>query len=163
MEYIENKKLYNNYVKHLKDVGLVNLDNTLDYWGFIPIDVIYLRCLYQIYADNNKFLDLGCGTGNVLNFAKNIGYDTYGVDFNNSLISNLSGHTCHNQDIRTLEDTFYSDFDVIYTYTPFKDGFSEYIDVVINNMKVGGYLLSPFFSVTNESVIKVNNFLYKKI
>jgi len=68
------------------------------------------------------------------------------------------------KDIRKLDKDFYKDFDVIYSYQPIKNNneFQNYLSVVIDNMKIGSFLITPDFTVNNKLVIKLDNYLYQK-
>lgn len=148
-------------------------------FNFIPIE------LYRIIADfillrealeqdrrwsgyckkNTKFLDAGCGIGNVLLMATvtNICYEAHGLELfpktftkakrwlGNSCITdphrrtdsgfNMPRIVLLKRDILTFRD--YKNYDVIYYYRPFKDGTKEnkFESKVENDMSVGSVLI----------------------
>jgi len=162
MNESENIDSYMSYYYKIKGDNLVSNNRELSYWGNFPIEPHKLTDLYKVYKSGYKFLDLGSGAGQVLNFAKNIGYDVTGVEFDKQLV-NASTNTIE-KDIRKLSKDFYKDFDVIYSYQPIKNNndFQNYLSVVIDNMKIGSFLITPDFTVNNKLVIKLDNYLYQK-
>lgn len=147
----ENKQDYLVFIEYLKTNNLIDNRHTLDYWSNSPIDFSHLLPLYTIYQPGYKFLDLGAGCGNILRFAKNIGYDVYGVEFNTDYIPYLQEYNHRQADILTLNNNFYQEFDVIYSYRPLKDGFEAYIDKVIDNMKNKSYIVTPSYEIPELS------------
>jgi len=162
MNESENIDSYVYHLNKLKHANLLSDDRNLSYWGNFPLSPFKLHILYKVYKSGYKFLDLGSGAGQVLNFAKNIGYDVIGVEFDKQLV-NVSINTIE-KDIRKLDKDFYKDFDVIYSYQPIKNNneFQNYLSVVIDNMKIGSFLITPDFTVNNKLVIKLDNYLYQK-
>ena len=156
----ENKQDYLNFIKHLETSNLADTNDKLDYWSNIPIDYDNLYQLYIPFQPGFKFLDLGAGCGNVLRFAKNIGYEVYGVEFNESYIPYLQDYNYKQADILTLDDSFYQEFDVIYSYRPLKDRFDEYIDKVVSNMKHKSYIITPTYSIPNFSEKRLRKLIH---
>ena len=163
MNQKDNCKEYRLYSMQLGKQGLIDLDNKKEYWGNVLIKDNYLDILYTIYKPNMTFLDLGCGAGNVLKYANNIGYNVTGVEFNKNLIVYLKDYNYINEDITKLDEKFFNQFDVIYSYRPLKKEFKNFIDKVIKNMKQDSYLLTPTFIVDNDNVKDLDNYLYQKI
>ena len=137
---------YNNKVNFFKlDCGF-EFNKDLDYWDYTAIDYRYLICLTEYYTEGDKFLDLGCGPGNVLAFAKSFGYDVTGVEIDDKFKPYLINYDYIIDNILKLETEFYNKFDFIYTYKPLKLGLLKYLDNVANNMK-RGYFIYTFFKV----------------
>lgn len=130
-------------------------------WNFVPVQHELLAHLYQIYKDGFKFIDLGCGIGNVLEFAHNIGYDVLGVE-NNPDYLKYNNFKVLQQDIKSLEPDFYKQFDVIYCYLPLKDEMEHYINYVVESMKLNSYIVTPLLSLDNPKLKSVDWFYYQK-
>lgn len=134
------------YVVFLNKVrGLDLIDNTSDrdYWGYITAHHEQLHYLYDIYQEGMTFLDLGCGAGNVLRYADNIGYNVTGVDFNKDLLKHVEYKKVHS-DFKDLSDNFYKEFDVIFSYRPLKKEFLiPYLEKVRLHMKKDSVLVTP--------------------
>ena len=162
MDMLENSKDYLLYQEYLKKEGILDFDRDKEYWGNVPITTKHLKCLYKYFKPNMKFLDLGCGAGNVLRFAKNIGFDVTGVEFDKKLIPYLNDYKYLNQNIKELDKEFYSDFDIIYSYKPLKDDFKDYVDLVIDSMKSGSFIVTPSFRIKNDKVKRIGQNIYKK-
>lgn len=160
MELFDNIKDYqNNLIKHSY---LINLNKNLSYWGFVPCNVNHLKHFYSIYENNMSMIDLGCGIGNVMRFAKNIGYDVQGVELNKELIKynpySVITSNLFNIDFKAIER-----FDIVFSYKPIKKGFDTFLNEVVNNMKLGSYLITPEFEFKNEKLKQIERFYYKKI
>ena len=141
---------------------LINQDRDSKYWGFIPVRYSLLSPLYNIYTKGSKFLDLGCGNGNVLRYAKNIGYDVTGVEIDKSFEKYLTDYNYVINNIELLDNDFYKNFDIIYSYIPIKEGKCNYINKLVNCMKVGAYLVTPHTRVKDERLECIDMFVYKK-
>lgn len=142
----ENQVDYINYVNNVRKLGLIDNTNYKEHWGYITAHKDELECLYDIYIKGMSFLELGCGAGNVLRYADNIGYDVTGVDYNKELLKHSKNYKVLNKYFKDLEDSFFKQFDVIYAYRPLKDEqFNLLIERIKNNMKLGAYLITPQF------------------
>jgi len=156
MEYKNNLADYTAYIKEMGEKTNIGPNDI--------IDVKYLRPLYGIFKPEMKFLELGCGGGNVVRFANNIGYKSTGVEINRELTKDLVNVQIINCDIKLLSPYEYQTNDVIYIYSPFNEGFDEYVEMVVDSMKVGAYIMTPNVHQTkNKSLKRVAHFLYKKI
>ena len=162
MNLTENIQLYETFIEQIDKAKLTDRRRNLSTWGNWPIDCEYLKPLYTIYRPGFKFLDLGCGVGNVLLFANNIGFDVFGVEISEKLCSHLSDYNHECNDISNLPSDFYFKFDVIYAYRTLKEGFATYVNEVISLMKPGAFIITPFFDVKNEFVKLVNLWTYQK-
>ena len=157
-----NSADYVEYISYLKEEGVLNYDRVGKYWGNLPIDWSILNPLYEVYEKDFTFLDLGCGAGNVLRYAQNIGYDVTGVEMDKSLFKYLEPYNYFSNNIENLSGEFYSNYDVIYSYLPLKEGREDYIRKIIENMKIGAYLMLPFYILKEENMEYKTNYCYQK-
>jgi SAM-dependent methyltransferase len=166
---IYNNKLDNiEYIKYLSDNNISNtLESSykLDYWNFITMDYIYYTVLYPLYERFNcrTIIDIGCGAGNVLRYAKNIGYETTGVDFEDFSIYNKD-HIFIHKDIRDLDIKTYSQYDVIYIALPLKigKGFEEYIKIIQDNMNINQYIITPLYIIEDNRFERIDQHTFIK-
>ena len=156
------------YNKYLSDNNISNtLDSSyeLDYWNYITMDYTYYEVLYPLYERFNckSIIDLGCGAGNVLRYAKNIGYETIGVDFEDFSLYNKN-HLFIQYDIIDLDVSIYSKYDIIYMALPLKigKGFEEYLEIVKDNMNVGQYIITPLYIIEDERFIRIDQYTFVK-
>ena len=115
-----------------------------------------------------KFLDVGCGVGNIMILAKRAGFGIVeGIEYekrniDQAIISpspslhNSAYGTIHHMDAFDFEN--YRDFDVIYYYCPISDYLlEERLEKLIESqMKVGAYLVANF--KTSEAIKSNKNF-----
>jgi uncharacterized UPF0146 family protein len=158
----DNLRDYSINVMSTSKKGLLNLDTSMNYWGNIAAQRDYLIPLYNIFKEGMSMVNLGSGTGSVLRFSKNIGYEVLGVEMDKNLIKHSIEPNVIEGNILELESSFFKEFDVIYSYRPLKKEFKEFIDNVIDNMKEGAYIVTPHFSIENNKVKQVDNFTYIK-
>ena len=159
MDVVSNSRDYLLYQQYLNEKKVFDFNKEREYWGNLPITSPFLKPLYSIFKKGMTFLDLGCGAGNVLRYADNIGYTVKGVEFNSKLLLYTGQYETEVQDIRKLKENIYESFDVIYSYKPIKKGFDSYLNKVINNMKKGSYILTPAHHIENKKVTLVDSFL----
>lgn len=93
-----------------------------------------------------SFMDVGCGTGNILLIAEQFGFDVWGIEKDEypfSIAQRLIGEEkIFQEDIRNYKK--YAEMDVIYYFCPFSAGdeqrkFEQYIE---NEMKAGAVLIA---------------------
>ena len=139
----------NDYIQYLNKVRSLDLIDNTDYenhYGYITAHKDKLAPLYDIFVEGMTFVDLGCGAGNVLRYATNIGYDVTGVDFDKNLLEHAKDYNTIQSKFEDLEDDFYKDFDVIYIYRPLKkEELKIYIDKIKLCMSEGSYIFAPDF------------------
>jgi SAM-dependent methyltransferase len=163
MLYKDNVIDYLVYTESMTEKGLIdnNVDQKSEFFNNIIIDVRFLKDLYKIYQPNLTFLELGCGVGNVLRFAKNIGFKVTGIEINQNLIQDNT--EVINMDIQKYPVENYKNYDVIYIYRPLKNGYDDYINLIIDNMKSGSILMTPM-TIQNNPILKtVGLFMYQKL
>lgn len=158
----DNSRDYLLFQQYITLKGATDRDRKKSYWGNVPVSSNNLQCLYNIYKPNMKLLDLGCGAGNVLRFAKNIGFDVFGVEFNKELTVYLGDYDYIHGDITKLSKDFYKKFDVIYAYRPLKKEFQDYVELIVNNMKSGSYILTPDFEFKSKLLKPISRYLSQK-
>ncbi len=163
MNIFENIEDYNYYLKILIEDNKVDYSSDLNYWSNIPINDKSLHLLYRAFEDGYKLIDLGCGCGNILRFANNIGYDVTGIEFNNEYEEYLKPYNYYIQDITLLDNDFYEKFDVIYIYKPLKYGFKEYVNHIVSNMRIGSYIITPTYMIENINLKYVDIYMYERI
>jgi len=107
-----------------------------------------------------KFLDCGCGFGNIMLIAYSLGCHAYGIDLNeralklarlnkdkgNAWCSPSQQFVVYRRDILTYKD--YGKYDIVYYYCPMRNGKLErqFEQKVADDMRVGAVIL-PFYSV----------------
>jgi len=110
--------------------------------------VSYLKTQGNIYT--KKFLDAGCGIGNILLIAKSLQLNVYGLEIHKPYIYYLKKESCVYDSSRKniietdiLKYRGYGKYDIIYFYCPFQDARKEkrFELNVAKQMKVGAYLL----------------------
>lgn len=114
----------------------------------------YLRKKTYDRYEAIKFLDAGCGVGNTMLLAQIIGFRSYGLELNPTLIKqakqfNPVAKNILYRNIITYKD--YGKYDVIYYYVPIMSypkerKFEEHVE---DTMKVGAVIV-PFGKVSNK-------------
>jgi len=105
-----------------------------EYFEFFPLDSKLIRAELNfvvakcIPADCAlRFLDVGCGTGNVMFVAESLGFVPTGIEYNPALVKRapyplLERYSAENGRGIYRQDAFkfvhYGDFDVVYLYCP---------------------------------------------
>lgn len=165
VSFHENSILYNKLLRETKsanpDLFEYEFDDCL--YKNIPIERSILKSLYKIYQNGDSLIDLGSGIGNVLRFAENIGYKCKGVEIDQRFKEITKNFDIEFTDIRAFDKSKISNFDVVYSYLPFKNksDFATYIDDIINHMKPKSHLLTPFFNPNNSLIEQKGLFLYQ--
>jgi len=94
------------------------------------------------------FLDIGCGIGNVLLFAEQVGFDVYGIEKDQypfHVASAMLGKSRISQD-DILNYDRYRDFDVVYYFCPLTDGTmqKQFEHQVEDTMRKGAILIANY-------------------
>jgi SAM-dependent methyltransferase len=157
---IEQYNLY--FQRKLGSVPDVYKKSNEDHYCFIPsrniaeiIDILY-KVKRQLHTPPIKFLDCGCGIGNIMLIAEAVGYEAYGIEYEKvtckiakdltwklrAVRGNRKNGSIIHGDITTFE--YYADYDVIYYYTPIKDFTKrkQFREKLANDVKVGGVVIS---------------------
>lgn len=165
MEYKDNIVNYTSYVNRLVSMKLINTEDETEsvHWNNLVIDPKLLAPLYFIFKEGMKLLDLGCGVGNVLKFANNIGFKTKGIEKDKRFISSLTNYDHLIKNILDVDPREYNKYDVIYSYNSVMAGNEDFLNSVIDNMKVGAYLFTPAYPIQDKRLEVVLANLYIKI
>lgn len=161
MDYSENSRRYKEYLKQTSH--LIDNNRETTYWGNIPVRSRFLRPLHLAYKSGMRFVDLGCGAGNVLRFAHNIGYQVTGVEIDGKFIEYIDDFEWYITNMEDLEPAFYKRFDVIYSYLPIKEGKQQYLDKIVTHMNVGSFILTPDTHIKDKRLIRLEEYFYKRI
>jgi 2-polyprenyl-3-methyl-5-hydroxy-6-metoxy-1,4-benzoquinol methylase len=148
MQIKDNNVEYIKFAMQLAKEGLVDLKGTNNNYGNIITQPYHLKVLYDVFEEGMTFIDLGCGAGNVLNYAYNIGYNVEGVEWNKDLIN--KNHNVIHADITKIDPSVWKNIDVIYTYKPLKKGMDEFINKIIKHMKKGAHLITPEYNLITK-------------
>ncbi len=161
IEYRDNKELYNSYIKYIDSEKITDYSEYPEHWSNIPVNVEWLKFLYRYYKDDMFFVDLGCGSGQVLRFAKNIGYNVEGIDIDDYKELNKELNF-KQKDIRKIKS--FSKWDIIYLYEPLKgDHLDSLISKIINTSKEGALIVTINYFIESDLVEALGDFVYRKI
>jgi SAM-dependent methyltransferase len=93
-----------------------------------------------------KFVDIGCGFGNVMLFAEQFEFDVYGIEKDEASLRIARGLFEPEQlieaDIRTYDG--YGQFDVVYYFCPLTEGEREFELFVEDQIKKGALLIANY-------------------
>ena len=126
-------------------------------YGFIPCDV-YDEVLYtllllrkniaaKVDANSPKFLDIGCGIGNVVLLAEATGYNAFGLEYDPTIykaakdMSMSCWGTIIKGDMRKFRR--YHEYDVLHFYQPMSDerSMAKFTHKLAKDMKPGAYIM----------------------
>ena len=162
MQIEDNNKQYSEALIDFGKRNLISMGDENNY-GFVPTPVTLIEPLNDIFTEGMTLIDLGCGAGNVLTYAKNIGYDVLGVDWNRDILKELERtHSFIHEDITKIDKSFWADKDVIYCYVPVKSNFKSLLYKVSRSMKPGAYLFTPEWEQDRKGFTRVNQFIIRK-
>jgi len=88
-------------------------------YKFIPYNINSFIKLLN--GKSGKFLDVGCGIGDKVLIAKELGFDAHGIEKDEKLFKIADIYLPNIQNIDAFDFEDYDKFDVIYAYHPFKD------------------------------------------
>jgi SAM-dependent methyltransferase len=131
-------------------------------YGFIPYHSYYevihelvtvlrlverSRGIAHTYSSKPKFLDIGCGIGNMVLLAQMFGYAADGLEYNPKICRAAKQFCAHTPakifrgDMRTFDR--YGDYDVLYYYQPMCDYavMAEFTRELAKNVKPGAYVV----------------------
>lgn len=156
---------YNLYFqKKLGSIPGVFKKSNQDHYCFIPsrnfievIDILY-KVKEQLCTPPLKFLDCGCGIGNIMLIAEAVGYEAHGIEYEKAtykiakdLTSTWNSRTVKGKkknksiihgDVATFKH--YADYDVIYYYSPIlkHSKRTQFREKLAGNVKVGSIVIS---------------------
>lgn len=122
------------------------------HYGFVPMNTeSILETLFRLYhymescRGLHKFLDIGCGIGNIVLLAQKVGFDAYGLEYNKKIYDIAKGLMGRNHIFRGNMTDFgkYNEYDVLYYYVPMVNGkaMEEFVKKLIKTVKPGAYVI----------------------
>jgi SAM-dependent methyltransferase len=126
-------------VKAISEAGLRSERLIPEYYEFIPLNTHRITAELSFVVDkcftapncSKRFLDVGCGPGNVMLIAETFGFTPFGIEYNPSLVRRAPYRQLKQYSPTGTEggiyqqDAFkflhYGDFDVVYLYCPVAD------------------------------------------
>jgi 2-polyprenyl-3-methyl-5-hydroxy-6-metoxy-1,4-benzoquinol methylase len=123
------------------------------HFGFIPshtqriLDTLYRLSLYvgSKYRRQYRFLDIGCGIGNIVLLASMVGFNAYGLEYNEKIYSMakrmMGPHRIFKGDMNKF--TEYNQYDILYYYQPICQNKTmlEFAKKLAKVMKCGAYVI----------------------
>jgi len=105
------------YIKLSKEEG-VRANKKTGYFKHITSPILAEKLLIKYYKPGFKLLDIGCGMGNILKLAEEIGYGATGIEINKKLSKYHSELDVVYGDALYMDLSFINKFDIIYLYRP---------------------------------------------
>ncbi len=143
-------KRYEEYKKYLDKLDIISRNNckwmVKKLWN---MNQFFKQPPYK-NSKGKKLLDLGCGTGEFLVVAQNLGYKVYGVDFNKYAVeiarNYLGLKNVFQEDIFNFLENRKSEFDVITGFEIFEhvDEPKKFLELIYRALKPNGYLILSF-------------------
>ncbi len=96
--------------------------------------------------DDFSFVDVGCGFGNVMLFAEQFGFDTYGIEKDETSIEVALGFFDEKQIIKAdiMNYKGYGRFDVVYFFCPLTEGEREFEEFIEDEIRAGSILIGNY-------------------
>jgi len=124
----------------------------VNHFGFVPADTISISyTLFRLYHQmesergKHKFLDIGCGIGNIVLLAHEIGFDAYGLEYNRKIYNVAKGIIGKDRIFLGDMTSFrgYGEYDVLYYYQPMVnfDAMNKFAERLIKAVKPGAYVI----------------------
>lgn len=112
--------------------------------------LIAIKTRFPVTGNYPKFLDAGCGIGQIVHLAQYVGYQAYGIDLDDDMLKEgrKMFSKYHNRPFLTKADITkyrnYSKYDVVYYYCPMNNHdkevkFERYVD---KKVKIGAIIIS---------------------
>jgi hypothetical protein len=112
-------------------IGQVLSDEDTSYYPNASFSILRfvatLKRVQKLCGKGASFLDVGCGLGNKVWIAKELGFDAHGIEVNEKYVE-IARNLVGPQRIRCLDATTYTDYgeyDVIYFFNPMPSGVLE--------------------------------------
>ena len=86
---------------------------------YIPFK--YEKFVVLLKGKSGKFLDVGCGIGDKVFIAKEMGFEAHGIEKDERLFNIADKYLLNIQNIDAFDFNEYDKFDIIYMYHPFRD------------------------------------------
>lgn len=139
--------LFNSAIGSIKETAGNNRPNQ-DYFDFQPYGA---RTIYDIlsrirekYPDHKKFLDVGCGIGNILSIARILGFQSTGIEYNEAYHQYLiNPRTTNVEWMDAFDFEKYYDYDIIYLYRPISnnDKMRQLMLKIVKEMRNGALII----------------------
>lgn len=131
----------------------------IHHYGFVPMDTMAIvetlirlhyhmtesqHSKYKLYG-KHKFLDIGCGIGNIVLLALIVGFDAHGLEYNKKIYEVAKGligkHRVFKGDM--LDSKRYGEYDVLYYYVPIANCkvMDRFAGKLARAMKRGAYVV----------------------
>lgn len=136
------------------------------HYGFIPADTSpLLGTLLRLYHymggeyRKYKFLDIGCGIGNIALLASGIGFNAYGLEYNEKIYNIAKGVMGGSRVFKGDMTSFkgYDKYDVLYYYSPMAntEAMAKFVKRLAKEIKCGAYVIPytsgwPFYKSTDR-------------
>lgn len=125
----------------------------MSHYGFVPTDTMLildtsLRLFHHMGSrySRYKFLDIGCGIGNVVRAAQIIGFDAYGLEYNKKIYDIAKNFMNERHIIKGNMLTFknYHEYDVLYYYQPIanSEAMDKFTKKLMKAIKCGAYIVT---------------------
>jgi len=120
------------------------------HYGFIPSDTKRIldtlsRLYFHMDSQGHKFLDIGCGIGNVVLLANLVGFDACGLEYNEEIYNVGKDLIGRDRILRGDMNAFteYDKYDVLYYYEPICEikAMLEFAAKLAEMMKRGAYVI----------------------
>ena len=105
-EKIELKKFYKNYYNHEKYKGInffQKAENNINRIKNLSVKTVLKEAPFLKKLEHkSKFLDVGCGLGNILAYAEKLNFDLYATDYDDEALSFVNSNfkiKCYNGDL----------------------------------------------------------------
>lgn len=124
----------------------------IEHYGFIPTNtILILETLFRLYCHmescpgEHKFLDIGCGIGNIVLLAYEIGFNAYGLEYNKKIYDIAKDLVNEDRIFKGDMTNFkkYGEYDVLYYYAPIYDRkiMNEFVEKLVKAVKPGAYVI----------------------
>lgn len=124
----------------------------ISHYGFVPADTMsisytLLRLYHRMESEKgkHKFLDIGCGIGNIVLLAHEIGFDAYGLEYDEKIYDIAKGIVGKDHIFLGDMTSFrrYGEYDVLYYYQPMVnlDAMDKFGKRLVRVVKPGAYVI----------------------
>ena len=147
---------YNSFIRYSNRLSTSYIVKGKCHYGFIPsentVDIIrtliHIRNKFPDEQPTPKFLDIGCGIGNIVQIAYRLGFEAYGLEYSEKIYNvakELTGQSPMSNVFKgdMLSFKKYHKYDVLYYYQPMSnvDVMSRFAKKLAREMKPGAYVI----------------------
>ncbi len=153
-----------NAVSEQDAINLYSRGSSEERWTKLPFEKVktdtVISKLTPLLKNGIKILDIGCGSGSFLDFAKAKGCQTYGVEYSNSSLENIirKGHIGFSSVSEVNEK-----FDIITAFDVIEHVYDvpEFLDICKTKLSFKGYLVFLTGNISCDSaIISKSNWWY---